>query len=81
MLATFADKWSEHTEKYIQNNVSNCELILLTRTELLPIVLWITSATVVVHVLLLECVVAESKHGIESADAHAQPLDHRCECR
>jgi len=35
VFATFAEKWSEHTEKYIRNNVSNRELILLTRTELL----------------------------------------------
>jgi hypothetical protein len=35
VFATFADKWSEHTEKYIRNNVTKRELILLTRTELL----------------------------------------------
>jgi hypothetical protein len=35
VFATFADKWSEHTEKYIRDTVTNRDVILLTRTDLL----------------------------------------------
>ena len=35
VFATFADRWSEKTEKYIRDSVSDRNVILLTRTELL----------------------------------------------
>lgn len=35
VFATFADTWSDNTQKYISDNVTNRDFILLTRSELL----------------------------------------------